>query len=49
MNEQEIKSLDLYTIYKLIDVHAEIKSPKTNRKSKSHDEEKGAYIDNLLF
>lgn len=50
MSEQEIFSTDLYTIYKLIDVHAKFNDPKAEKRStKNKNEESEVYIDSIIF
>lgn len=50
MSEEEIFETDLYTVYKLIDVHAKFNNPKkSNKKQKEETEERDIYIDSLVF
>lgn len=49
MNEDEINNTDLYTIYKLIDVHAKFNNHRSVTKNKNIQEERDSYIDNISF
>lgn len=53
MSEEEMYLTDLYTIYKLIDVHAEYAGVKPRngkrKENKKSEEESVSYIDNVVF
>lgn len=45
-------STDLYTIYKLVDIHADFNNPKNVNKGKNNKKEKDdreVYIDSIIF